>query len=113
MGKGTLLLAPDTPLYAVISGATSGDNSVIAAVAGKKIRVLSFFLVSVTAVAVRFESAAGGTALTGVMSMGATGVLSVPFSPAGHFETVAGEALNMELGGAVQVSGAIVYQLVG
>jgi hypothetical protein len=103
-----------TILRAVISGATSGDNTIVAADATKKIKVLSLFLVAATAVTVRFESAAGGTALTGVMSIGATGgfVLPPPADPTNHwFETSANQLLNMELGGAVQVSGAITYYL--
>jgi hypothetical protein len=103
-----------TILRAVISGATSGDNTIVAADATKKIKVLSLFLVAATAVTVRFESAAAGTALTGVMSIGATGgfVLPAPADPTNHwFETSANQLLNMELGGAVQVSGAITYYL--
>ena len=95
---------------AIISGATSGDNTLVTAVTGKKIRVLSLFLVAAGAVTVRFESAAGGTALTGVMSVPANGSLVLPFNEAGWFETAAAALLNMELGGAVQVSGALVYQ---
>jgi hypothetical protein len=97
---------------AVISGATSGDNTIVAAVVDKKIKVLSVFLVAITAVTVRFESGAAGTALTGVMSIGATGgfVLPPPSDPTNHwFETGVNTLLNMELGGAVQVSGAITY----
>jgi len=95
---------------AIISGATSGDNTLVTAVTGKKIRVLSLFLVAAGAVTVRFESGAGGTALTGVMSVAANGALVLPHSDAGWFETAAAALLNMELGGAVQVSGALVYQ---
>lgn len=99
-------------LRAAISGATSGDNTLVAAVAGKKIKVLGLFLVAVTAVTVRFESGAGGTALTGVMSIGATGTLVLPMvsdlnTP--WFQTADGALLNMELGGSVQVSGALIY----
>ncbi len=97
--------------HAAISQAAT-NGTVVAAVVGKRIRVLSFFLVSVTAVTVRFESTSDGAKLTGVMSLGATGVLAPGFNPLGHFETVAGELLNMELGGAVQVSGALTYVLV-
>ena len=96
----------------LISGATSGNNTLVAAVTGKKIRVLSYVLVATTAVAVRFESAAGGTALTGVMTLAAGVPLVVNLEREGHFETVAGELLNMELGGAVQVSGHMTYCLV-
>jgi hypothetical protein len=95
--------------YAVISGASSGDNTVVAAVTGKKIRVLSFFLVAAGAVTVRFESGASGTALTGVMSLAANGGLSCPLNELGYFETAAGVLLNLELGGVVQVSGHLTY----
>lgn len=97
---------------AVISGATSGNNTIVAAVADKKIKVLSVLLVAVTAVTVRFESGADGTALTGVMSLAANAgfVLNAPSDPTNHwFETGVNTLLNMELGGAVQVSGCITY----
>jgi hypothetical protein len=95
--------------YAVISAGSSGDNTVVAAVTGKKIRVLAYALVAAGAVTVRFESGASGTALTGVMSLAANGGLAVGLNELGHFETAAGVLLNMELGGVVQVSGALSY----
>ena len=101
-----------TPVFAAISGATSGNNTLVAADATKKIRVFALSIVAVTAVDVRFESAAGGTALTGVMSFAANGGYVLPYNPLGWFETVANELLNMELGAAVQVSGSITYGLV-
>ena len=101
-----------TPVFAAISGATSGNNTLVAADATKKIRVFALSVVAVTAVDVRFESAAGGTALTGVMSFAANGGYVLPYNPLGGVETVANELLNMELGAAVQVSGSITYGLV-
>jgi hypothetical protein len=105
---------PDTDiLRAAVSGATSGNNTLVAAVTGKKIKVLSLVLVGAGAVNVRLESGAGGTALTGVMSLTANGDLKIVFpitEPGYHWvETAAGSLLNMELSGAVQVSGCIVY----
>jgi len=68
--------------HAKIDAASSGDNTLVAAVTGKKIRVLAaFFTMTGTAVTIRFEDGAGGTALTG----------------------------QMELGGAQSVDGALVY----
>jgi hypothetical protein len=101
-----------TPVFAAISGATSGDNTLVAANATKKIRVFALSIVCDGAVAVRFESAAGGTALTGVMSFAANGGYVLPYNPLGWFETTANQLLNMELGGAVQVSGSLTYGLV-
>ena len=92
-----------------ISAASSGNNTLLAAVTGKKIRVLAYTLLAAGAVVARFEDGAGGTALTGIMTLG-TGI---PASPAlnnhGHFETTAATLLNLELSGAVQVSGHFTY----
>lgn len=96
----------------VVSAASSGDNTLLAAQSGYKIRVLSYTLVAAGTVTAAFESAAGGTALTGDMTLIAGVPLVVPFQREGHFETVVSELLNLELGGAVQVSGHIVYCLV-
>lgn len=95
--------------YAVIDAATLGNNTLVAAVAGKKLRVLAFFLVASGAVTARLQSGAGGTALTGQMVMAANGVLSVPFNPEGWCETAAGALLNLELSAAVSVDGALTY----
>lgn len=98
-----------TPKFAAIDAATSGDNTLVAAVASKKIRVLSAFLVSAGTVNVRFESGAGGTALTGQMSLVANTGFVLPFNPAGWFETAANTLLNLELSGAISVDGSLTY----
>lgn len=98
-----------TPKFAAIAASSSGDNTLVAAVASKKIRVLSYTLVAAGAVTCRFEDGAGGTAKTGQMSFGANGGVSVPFNPVGHFETTANTLLNLELGGAVSVAGHLCY----
>src|SRR5687768_9803 len=82
---------------AVIDHATSGDNTLVAAVTGKRIRVLDIVLISAGTMTVRFESGASGTALTGQMSVAAGTGFAPGFSPVGHFETAAGALLNMEL----------------
>lgn len=94
---------------AVISS-TAGDFTVVAAVAGKKIRVLSFYIRQSAAGTLRFESTAGGTALTGVMvTTTADLVCEGSFNPFGHFETVAGQLLNLEIGTGAAM-GWLVYQ---
>jgi len=97
---------------AVIDHASSGNNTVVAAVTGKKIVVTSFCLVSAGTVTARFESAADGTALTGQMTMAVNTSVAAPYNEAGHFWTVAGELLNLELSGAVSVDGWLTYRLV-
>ena len=98
--------------FALISGATSGNNTIVAAVTSKRIRVIGLFMVAAGAVVARFESAAGGTPLTGAMSM-ITGVPLSAYNPLGLFEQdVVNELLNLELSGAVQVSGWMTYLLI-
>jgi hypothetical protein len=97
--------------YAVVAAAGNGDNTLVAAVAGRKIRVLSVHLTMTgTAVTIRFESAAGGTALTGQMTPLQGTSIILAYNPVGHFQTLIGELLNLELGGAQAVAGSIVYQ---
>jgi hypothetical protein len=97
------------PKFAVIDHATSGDNTILAAVSSKKIRVHQLFLVAAAALTVRFESGAGGTALTGQMNVAANGGFVLPFSPMGWFETAATTLLNMELSGAFSCDGVLGY----
>lgn len=99
--------------YAVIDAASSGDNTLVAAVTGKRIRVTSLYLVAAGAVTIRFESGAGGTALSGQMTMAANGVLVLPYNQFGWFTTAASALLNMELGGAVSVDGSLTYDVTG
>lgn len=98
-----------TVKFSVIDAATLGDNTIVAAVGSKKIRVLSLCLVASGAVTARFESAASGTALTGQMVLPSGGILSLGFNPSGWFETIAGQLLNLELSGAVSVDGCLSY----
>lgn len=98
-----------TPKFAIIDAASSGDNTLVASVSSKKIRVLALFMVSAGTVNVRFESGAAGTALTGQMNLIANSGFTLPFNPVGWFETAATTLLNLELSGAVSVDGALVY----
>lgn len=104
------VMPAEIPTKAAISGATSGNNTLVAAAgAGNSIVVTSLFIVAAGDVDVRFEDGAGGTALTGVMSIAANSGFVLPHNPDGWFETSDNTLLNMELGGAVQVSGALNY----
>ena len=98
-----------TPKPAVIDTATSGDTTLVAAVSGKKIRVLSCFLMAAGTVNVRFESGTGGTALTGQMNLVANTGFVLPFNPIGWFETAASALLNLELSAAISVDGCLNY----
>jgi len=97
------------PKYAIIDAATSGDNTLVAANATKKLRVLAGFLVAAGTVNARFEGGAGGTALTGQMNLVANTGFVLPFNPAGWFETATNTLLNLELSAAISVDGSLTY----
>jgi hypothetical protein len=109
----SVLEATGSVRRALIS-AGEANNTLVAAVEGYRIRVLSYFVTTDGAVNIRFESESGGTALTGVMPLAAAGSQQqVTFSPCGHFETAVGELLNLELSDDTKnVTGHLVYQLV-
>lgn len=96
---------------AAIAASTSGNNTLVAAVADHRITVLSFGLVAAGAASARFESGAGGTALTGHMALPANGILVAPHNPNGHFATDKGALLNLELSSAVNVGGWLNYSV--
>ncbi len=84
----------DQPISrAVIAVSGSGNNTIVAAITGKRIRVLAFVLTMTgTAVTARFEDGAGGTALTGPMTQTQGSTIVAPFNPLGWFETLQGDA---------------------
>jgi hypothetical protein len=96
--------------FGVINHTTSGDNTLQAAAgAGIKIRVLSVSIISTGTVTVRFESGAAGTALTGQYPLIANSGFTLPYNPAGWFETADNTLLNMELSGTIPVHGCFTY----
>lgn len=103
-------VTPVTPKFAPIAASTSGDNEVVAAVVGKRIRVLKYTIVAAGAVAAKFATAAGGaTDLTGPMPMPANGGVGGAYCPIGLFETEAAEALVLNLSAGVAVAGHLTY----
>jgi hypothetical protein len=98
-----------TPQYAVINTSSTGDTTIVAAVASKVIRVLSYVIVADAAVAAKFTSGAGGTALTGAMSLSANGGVAAPFNPVGHFQTGSNTALVLNLAATVGARGHLTY----
>ena len=103
-----------TLLFASISVAGAGDNTIVAADATRKIKVLSYGLVADAAVTAQWKSGAG-TNLSGAMSLAVNGGIAEGGgnSPAQHwlFETAVNQALVLSLGGAVGVRGRMTYFL--
>lgn len=98
-----------TPKFALISTSANGASQVVAAVASRHIRVLSGFLVASAATNVKFQSHVTPTDVTGLMNFALNGGAVLPYNPLGNFQTIAGEALDINLSAANAVGGAITY----
>lgn len=99
-----------TVKHAAISAALSGNNTLVAAVAAKKIRVISLFLVAAGDVTATVQNGAGGTALSGAIPLTSNSGFTLPRNQDGWFaDTGANTLLNLSLSAAVQVSGALSY----
>lgn len=95
--------------YAPINVAASGNSTVIPAVAGKSIYIVSLEFLCAGAVTVEWQSGAGGTVICKGQAFPANGGKVLPFNPAGWGATASGVLLNVNLSAAVQVSGSIQY----
>lgn len=107
-----------TPKFAKANvAASTTDGAIVAAVAAKQIRVLSYRLqAGATATNVTFNTKPGGagTAVTELIATGpTTGSSSQGFSPVGHFQTAAGEGLSVTTGTGSTVGVGVVYIEVG
>ncbi|MGE3510713.1 MAG: hypothetical protein AB7N65_17710 [Vicinamibacterales bacterium] len=112
-GDSWELYGTSGPVRVAVSAASNGDNTLVAAQgAGNAIRVMGLMLVAAAAVDVRLESGAGGTPLTGVISLDAKAGFVWPMSDIGWVQTADNALLNLELSAAVQVSGNLVYGVV-
>ena len=80
----------------------------MALVSNTKIRVLSVLLIAGGTTTARFESNAGGTALSGVIPLVANSGFSLPFNPGGWFESASGQSIHLEVGGA-DIDGMLSY----
>lgn len=92
-------------LYAKIDVA-SGTGEIVAAQAGTRIIVMNYTVTVASTVTLTWKSAS--TALSGAMTV--TVGLS-PLASESLMATASGEALNLTLGSAVQVSGHLTYCL--
>lgn len=87
----------------------SGDNTVIAGVVNKTIRVFRMFFVCSAATSITIKNGAG-TNLTGAMAMSANGGFTLDFQNEAWFHTSASNAFILNQTGTAQVSGRVYYQ---
>lgn len=97
-----------TPKFAAIAASTSGNNTIVSAVSGKKIRVLGYRFSANGTVAAKWRSSTAGD-ISGLSYLVQYASAGAAFSPVGHFETAVGETLQLNLDGAVAVGGHVTY----
>jgi len=106
--QGDIEVGPQFKYATIAAGA--GDNTIVAAVTGKKIRVVAYNLtVTGTAGSLRWESGAGGTALSGLMTPLAGVSINASYCPGGLFETASDALLNLELATYTAAVGHLTY----
>ncbi len=104
-----------TPKFAKF--ALTATGTLVAAVSGKKIRVLALAMTCESSdedETYTFKSGAGGTAKTGAFGEatveGGQFALVLPFSPVGWFETASGSLLELSIAGtSPHADGCLVY----
>lgn len=87
---------------------TLGDNEIVAAVSGKRIRVLQWGLAAGGDVDVKWKSGSS-TSISGTRPLTKYASAGGSPSPWGRFKTGVGEALNLNLTAAVPVGGELAY----
>lgn len=97
-----------TPKFAVITASSSGNNSLVSAVSGKKIRVLALWLTANGTVNVKFVSATTPD-ITGLAYLVVNTGFVLPFNPVGWFETATTSALQINLSAGTAVGGSLTY----
>jgi hypothetical protein len=98
-----------TPKFATITASASGATTIVAAVTSKKIRVLRWSLSSNGAVNVKWQSHVSPTDLTGLFYLTQFASAGGSYCQVGIFETISGEALDINLSGSVAVGGVLTY----
>lgn len=100
--------------YAQIAATSSGNNEVVAAVANKRIVVVSYLIGGHGSADVKWVSGSS-TDLSGLVKLSSGTIVSTsygamtPIGLVGLFATNTGEALNINLSSAITVGGHITY----
>lgn len=101
---------PNGVLYAPIETGASG--TLVFGVPGKKIVVLSAWMVASAQVNVKFQTATGLVDLTGPADCAQYGGFVLNFNAGGWFATQPGDSLLINLSAGIAVGGSLSYALV-
>lgn len=106
---GNPVAGGQTVKFAKIDANAINNDVIVALVALKKIRVLSYVFVSSATGTAYFRSNPAGSALSGAMALIANAGVSSGYSPVGHFETAAGESLTIQCSADIDLAGHLSY----
>ena len=98
-----------TPKFATFSTSSSGATTVVAAVAGKRIRVLRWRCTANGATNVKWQSHVTPTDISGLSYLTQFSAAGGAYCPVGHFQTVSGEALDINNSAAIAIWGEVSY----
>ena len=100
----------DFPRKTAAFDVAAGTNTIVAAVADKRIRVLAIILTADISGTVKFITAPA-TDISGTFSVSATGGFVLNENPSGWFETQAdNKALQVETATITSLDGLVIYQ---
>lgn len=98
-----------TILSVPINASASGNTTIVAAVPGKAIYIISMEFLCAGAVTVEWQSGAGGAVISKGQAFPLGGGKVLPFNPGSWGSTAINTVLNINLSAAVQVSGSVQY----
>ena len=93
-----------------VTTAALGATELVAAEAGRRIRVLAIVAITTLANSINLESAT--TDISGIFPLAANGGLVLPYTEQGWCETAVGEALNITLSAATSTGIQLIYMVV-
>lgn len=93
-----------------VTATALGATALVAAKAGKKIRVLGVVAVATLANSIKLQSAS--TDITALFPLGANGGFTLPYCDHGWCETAEGEALNISMSVATSTGVQLVYMVI-
>ena len=95
--------------FAPIATSASGTTTIVTGSDSSIIRVVSMQWTVNGAVNIKWQSHTLPTDLTGLAYPAPNGGLVLPYNPAGWFQTLPGESLDINLSGGVAVGGCLSY----
>lgn len=87
----------------------SASGTLVALVALKSIRVIALSLMASGNVNVKFQSHVSPTDLTGLYYLIANTGFVLPYNPSGWFQSLSGEALDINLSAGIAIGGVLTY----